>query len=278
MITIKTSEEIEKMKRGGKILSEVLSRVAKACVAGASTEELDRIAKEGIESAGGKPSFLHYQISPEDPQYPSTVCISINDEVVHGLATPNRIIKDGDLVGLDIGMWFPVKDPSDPTGGADGLATDMAATVCVGNVSSEARKLSEATRESLKRGLSVVKDGVWVHEIGKTIEEYLKPMKYGIIKDLCGHGVGHAVHEDPQIPNYHERRARPVKLKAGMCIAIEPMIALGSWRVKQKDDGWTFVTADGSLAAHWEVTIAVTKNGFEMITPWPDISVISTGA
>lgn len=259
MITIKTPEEIEKMKRGGKILSEVLSRVAKACVAGASTEELDRIATEGIESAGGKPSFLHYQISPDDPQYPSTVCISINDEVVHGLATPNRVIKDGDLVGLDIGMWF------------EGLATDMAATVCVGNVSSEARELSTATRESLKRALSVVKDGAWVHEIGKTIEEYLKPMKYGIIKDLCGHGVGHSVHEDPQIPNYHERRAKPVKLKAGMCIAIEPMITAGDWRVKQKDDGWTFITADSSLAAHWEVTIAVTKSGFEMITPWPEV-------
>lgn len=258
MITIKTAGEIAKMKQGGKILSAVLARVMQACVAGAHTEELDRIAREGIEEAGGKPSFLNYQISSQDVPYPSTVCISVNEEVVHGLATPDRIIQDGDLVGLDIGMWF------------EDLATDMAATVCVGKVTSAARHLSDDTRESLKKGLDTIKEGVWLHEISQAIEGYLKPKGYGIIKDLCGHGVGYGVHEDPQIPNYHERRNPPVKLKAGMCLAIEPMVTNGDWRIKRKDDGWTYVTADGSLAAHWEVTIVVTKGGFEFVTPWPD--------
>jgi methionyl aminopeptidase len=258
MITIKTFEEIEKMKTGGKFLSVILARLMEACVPGAHTEDLDRLAREEMVKVGGKPSFLHYQISDEDPPYPSAVCISVNEEVVHGLATPNRVIKDGDLVGLDIGMWF------------EGLATDMAATVCVGHVKAEAKKLSDDTRESLKRGLSVIKEGAWLHEISQAIENYLKPNKYGIIRDLCGHGVGYSVHEDPQIPNYHERRAKPVKLKAGMCLAIEPMVTLGDWRIKQKDDGWTYVTADRSLAAHWEVTIVVTKSGFEFVTPFPD--------
>lgn len=258
MITIKTADEVKNMKQGGKILSEVLSRVMAACVNGASTEALDQIAREGMALAGGKPSFLNYQISDFDPPYPAAVCISVNDEVVHGLAIPDRIIKDGDLVGLDVGMWY------------EGLATDMAATVCVGDVKPEAKVLSDDTRESLKRGLSVIKEGVWLHEISQAIEGYLKPKKYGIIRDLCGHGVGYSVHEDPQIPNYHERRAKPVKLKAGMCLAIEPMVTLGDWRIKQKDDGWTYVTADRSLAAHWEVTIVVTPSGFEFITPFPD--------
>ncbi len=272
MIRLKTAEEIEKMKQGGKILSQTLSKIMQACVSGAHTEELDRMAREEMKKHGAEPSFLGYKIDKDDTAYPSAVCISINDEVVHAAATPDRVLKDGDLVSLDIGAWYPVKDPSDPTGEPQGMATDMAATVCVGNCSAEARALSQDTKQSLKEALRVVKENAWVHEIGAAIEDYLKPKKYGIVKDLVGHGVGHGIHEDPQIPNYHERRVAPVKLKAGMCIAIEPMITLGDWRVKNKEDGWTVATADGSLAAHWEVTIAVTKSGFELITPWPDES------
>lgn len=258
MLKLKTPEEIAKMKRGGEILSRVLSSLMQACVAGAHTAELDKLARREIEKSGGTPSFLHYKIHPRDPAYPGAVCISINDEVVHGLPEPDRVIQDGDLVGLDIGMWF------------DGLATDMAATVCVGHVKPEAKRLNDDTRESLKLALKAVKEGAWIHEIGMAVEGFLKPKGYGIIRDLCGHGVGHAVHEEPQIPNYHERRNRPVKMKAGMCLAIEPMVALGDWNIRQKDDGWTLVTADGSLAAHWEVTVAVTKSGYELLTPWPD--------
>lgn len=255
---IKTPQEIEKMKRGGAILSATLRKVMAACVAGASTTALDDIARREFKQAGGTPSFLGYQISAQDPPYPSALCISINDEVVHGPATPERIIQDGDIVGLDIGMWH------------EGLATDMATTVIVGVVRPEVRALVADTRESLRCGISVIKAGRWVADIGAAVEDYLKPKGYGIVKDLVGHGVGHAIHEDPQVPNYREPRAPRVRLEEGMVLAIEPMVTLGSWKVTMKDDGWTIVTKDGSLAAHFEVTVVVTSSGFELVTPWPD--------
>jgi methionyl aminopeptidase len=258
MSLLKTPEEIQKLKRGGEILSRVLRRVAAACVVGASTEALDTMAREEIIAAGGKPSFLGYRISSDDPAFPSTLCISINEEVVHGLATPDRIIQDGDIVGLDIGMWY------------EGLATDMATTVMVGNVRPEVRELVKTTRESLKQGISVIKVGGWVSDIGAAVEDVVKPHGYGIVKDLVGHGVGHAVHEDPQVPNYREPRAPRVRLEEGMVLAIEPMVTLGGWKVSMKDDGWTIVTRDGSPAAHFELTVAVTKSGYDLVTPWPD--------
>jgi methionyl aminopeptidase len=255
---IKSPDEINKLKAGGKILSRALRAAMEACVAGASTEDIDRAAREVLEKADAKPSFLGYRISPDDPAYPGTVCISVNDEVVHGLATPPRKIKDGDVVSLDIGAWHL------------GLCTDMAATVMVGKVPARARDLVADTRRSLEIALSVVKPGGYVGDIGAAIEDYLKPKGYGIVRDLVGHGVGHDVHEEPQIPNYRENRVAKVRLETGMVLAIEPMITLGDWRVKQMPDGWTIKTRDGSLAAHWEVTIAVTDGGYELITPWPD--------
>jgi len=255
---IKTPEEIEVLKQGGAILSRALRLAMDACVVGASTVEVDRIAREYIVSKGGEPSFLGYRISPEDPAYPSTLCISINDEVVHGLAIPERIIKDGDVVSLDIGAWYK------------GLCTDMAATVAAGNVAPRNLDLIRDTRISLEKGIAAVKAGGLVSDISAAIEDYLKPKGYGIVRDLVGHGVGHAVHEDPQIPNFRDPRSPKVKLRPGMVIAIEPMITLGDWRVTQKNDGWTIVTKDHSIAAHWEVTVAVTDTGYELITPWPD--------
>ena len=259
MIRIKTKEEIQKMKEGGQILSSVLTQLLKMCTPGVHTIDIDNQARRLLKESGAKPSFLNYQIDPSDPPYPSAVCISINDEVVHGPATPDRVIQDGDLVSLDIGAWYK------------GMATDMAGTVCVGKVSEEGCELSKHTKEALQQALLAVKAGHWVHDIGKAIENYIQPYHYGIIRDLVGHGVGHAVHEEPQIPHYHERRMPPVKLKEGMCIAIEPMISMGDWHIKQKDDGWTIITADGSLSAHWEVTIVVTQDGYELITPFPEI-------
>ncbi len=146
----------------------------------------------------------------------------------------------------------------------------MATTVIVGEVPDKTRKLVEDTRESLVRGLSVIKAGGWIADIGAAVEDYVKPKGYGIVKDLVGHGVGHAVHEEPQIPNYREPRAKKLQLKTGMVLAIEPMVTLGDWRVSMKPDGWTIVTRDRSLAAHFEVTIAVTDEGYDLITPWPD--------
>jgi methionyl aminopeptidase len=258
MSLIKTSEEILNMHEGGAILSRALKRAMEACVVGASTEAIDAIARASMESEGAKPSFLGYRISKTDTPFPSTLCISINDEIVHGPATPNRVIQDSDIVGLDIGCWY--KD----------LATDMAATVLVGHVTNEKRRLVEDTRESLVRGISVIKAGGWIGDIGAAIEDYLKPKKYGIVKDLVGHGVGHKVHEEPSIPNYREPNALKVRLQEGMVLAIEPMVTLGDWRVIVKPDDWTIATRDHSLSAHWEVTVVVTKQGYDLITPWPD--------
>lgn len=260
MSLLKTPEEIAKLKEGGKILSDILREIRGLCVAGARTDELDMLARERMGAAGAKPSFFGYRISPDDAPYSGALCISINDEVVHGLAHPGRIIQDGDLVGLDIGMWYM------------GLATDMATTVAVGAVSDEERALVEDTRGSLVRALGAVKNGGMVADIGAAVQDYLEPKGYGIVKDLVGHGVGHAVHEDPAIPNYREPRAPKVMLQTNMVIAIEPMVTLGTWKIRQKDDGWTIVTADGSKAAHFEVTVAVTDDGYDLVTPWPDRS------
>lgn len=258
MSLIKTPAEISALKEGGAILTRALQAAMKACVSGASTVDIDAAARASMEAEGAKPSFLGYRISPEDTPFSSTVCISINDEVVHGPATPNRIVKSGDIVGLDIGCWYK------------NLATDMATTVIVGDVPPKVRALVADTRESLVRGLSVIKAGGKILDIGGAIEDFLKPKKYGIVKDLVGHGVGHAVHEGPNVPNYREPRGPHLDLQEGMVLAIEPMVTLGDWRIYVKDDDWTIATRDGSLSAHFEVTIAVTKTGYELLTPWPD--------
>lgn len=259
MSLIKTPAEIEALREGGALLSRTLREIRAACVPGVTTEELDAIARKRFEEAGGKPSFLGYRISEEDPAYPGALCISINDEVVHGLPVPSRVIQKGDVVGLDIGVIYK------------GMFTDMATTVIAGDEATEkVRQLVVDTRESLVRGISVIKAGAWVHNIGEAVEDYLKPKKYGIVKDMVGHGVGHKVHEEPSIPNFREPRAPRVQLKTGMVLAIEPMVTLGGWQIDMKDDGWTIVTADGSIAAHFEVTVAVTDDGYELITPWPD--------
>jgi methionyl aminopeptidase len=258
MALIKTAQEIEMLKRGGAVLSGIMRRAISECRTGGSTLALDRMVREEMETAGGSPSFLGYRISADDPPYPSAICISINEEVVHGLAEPERFFKDGDVVGLDMGMWFGK------------LATDMASTVLVGNGTEKVQALVADTREALVRALKAVRAGRFVADIGSAIEDYLGPKGYGIVRDLVGHGVGHAVHEEPQIPNYREPRAPQVRMEEGMVLAIEPMVSLGSWKIKMKDDGWTIVTKDGSPAAHFELTVAVTKKGCELITPWPD--------
>jgi methionyl aminopeptidase len=258
MSMIKTPKEIEALREGGALLSRTLAEIRKACVAGVTTEELDAIAQKRFAEAGGKPSFLGYKIDKNGIPFPGALCVSINDEVVHGLPIPARVIKEGDIVSLDIGVWY--KD----------LCTDMATTVIVGETDEKTKQLVADTRESLKRGIEAVRAGKFVHDISNAIDDYLTPKGYGIVKDLVGHGVGHAVHEEPQIPHYRERRAPRVKLEKGMVLAIEPMVTLGDWGVYMKDDEWTIATEDGSKAAHFELTIAVTDDGYELITPWPD--------
>ncbi len=258
MSLIKTPEEIAKLHEGGVILSRVLREIRDACVEGATSEELDAIARKRFAEAGSTPSFLDYKIDPAGIGFPGALCVSINDEVVHGLPIPARTIKNGDVVGLDIGMWYK------------GLATDMATTVIVGETDERTRQLVADTREALVLGISQIKAGKFVHDISNAIDDFIKPKGYGIVRDLVGHGVGHSVHEEPQIPNYRERNAPQIKLKEGMVLAIEPMIALGTWRVYMKDDQWTIATQDGSVCAHFEVTVVVTKDGYDLITPWPD--------
>lgn len=259
MSLIKTPEEIAKLKEGGIILSNILGELRGLCVAGVETEALDALAQTRMAEQGGKPSFLGYVASDEVVPFPGAVCISINEEVVHGLPKPSRTIRDGDIVGLDIGMW------------RDGLATDMATTVIVGEISDPVRALVRETRASLEVALSQVKAGKWIHDIGNAIDDYLTPKGYGIVRDLVGHGVGHAVHEDPQIPHFRDRYAPRVKMQEGMVLAIEPMVTLGTWKVRVKRDGWTIVTADAKPAAHFELSIAVTKTGYDLVTPWPDV-------
>lgn len=259
MALLKTPQEIEKLKQGGAILSSILRELRGLCVAGAGTAELDAIAQARMKERGGRPSFLNYTVARDVAPFPGAVCISINEEVVHGLPLPARTIQAGDIVGLDIGMWH------------EGLATDMATTVIVGEVAPEVQALVRETRTALEVALSVVKAGKWIHDIGNAVDDYLTPKGYGIVRDLVGHGVGHAVHEEPPIPHFRDRYAARVKMQEGMVLAIEPMVTLGTWKVRMKRDGWTVVTADGKPAAHFELTIAVTKTGYDLVTPWPDV-------
>jgi methionyl aminopeptidase len=258
MSVIKSPEEIEILKRGGKILSSVLRELREKCVSGITTAELDRLAQKQIREAGGRPSFLGYSPSPSKSGYPAAVCVSINEEVVHGIPSDDRVIRDGDIVSMDIGLWY------------EDLCTDMATTVMAGRVNPKIMDLVLSTREALVRGLGAVREGAMVGDIGAAIEDFIKPKGYGIVRDLVGHGVGHAVHEEPPIPNFRDPRSPRVELKTGMVIAIEPMISIGDWRIRQLGDGWTIVTADGSPSAHFEVTVAVTEDGYDLITPWPD--------
>ncbi|MEK7211885.1 MAG: type I methionyl aminopeptidase, partial [Patescibacteria group bacterium] len=212
-------------------------------------------------AAGGEPSFLDYGDS-KNP-YPNTICISINDEVVHGISAPDRLLKDGDIVGLDVGMKYPVQGSARP------MFTDMAMTVGVGKVGKDGKKIIEVTRDALLKGLKEIKPGRAVSDIGRAIQTYAEKHGFNVVRDLVGHGVGYAVHEEPRVPNYYDAKLESIKLKAGMVLAVEPMVTAGGWRVREGSDGWTILTADGSLAAHFEVTIVVTKKGYEILTPLP---------
>lgn len=276
MITIKSSPEIKLIKQGGKKLSKILRKVIKFCRPGVTTEEIDKLAEKLIFEAGGEPAFRGYHTRGAPP-FPSVICISINNEVVHAPATPARIMKNGDVVGLDIGMKYPVttyplrQSFSEASNlqpiTSESLYTDMAATISIGKVSREARQLIKVTREALLRGLKVVRPGNLISDIGREIQDYVKKFGLGIVHDLVGHGVGYKLHEDPPIPNYFDSRMPRVEIKEGMVLAIEPMIVLGSGKVDTLRDMWTIVTSEGGLAAHFEVTVVVTKRGYEIATP-----------
>ena len=264
-ITIKTKEEIDLMREGGKRLADILNQVVAKAHKGITTFELDRIAEDLILQSGGKPSFKGYRIKGVSVAYPGTICISINEEIVHGIPRKDRVLAQGDIVGLDIGMWWPFSVKTSEDKLVKSLCTDMAVTIGIGNISSEAQRLIDATKESLEIGIAQVKPGATVGDIGDAIEQYLKKQHLGIIRDLAGHGVGYELHEEPLIPNYG-KAGKGVELREGMVIAIEPMATLGDWRVVLADDQWTFKTIDNSLGAHFEHTMAVTKDGVEVLT------------
>jgi len=256
MALVKTMEEIEKMRQGGALLSRALQAAVDAAKPGVTMRELDEIAHRVIEESGGRPSFLGYESGGSVP-FPSTVCISRNEEVVHGSGDRDVKLEEGDIVGLDTGCWY------------EGLCTDMAATVPIGNINKERLALLRATRNAMYAGVDAAKVGGRVSDISGAVEDAINRKKYGIVESLVGHGVGHEVHESPHVPNFRSKKFPEVNLQVGMCLAIEPMITLGTHEVETGDDGWTIVTKDRSDAAHFEVTIAILENGPEILTPQP---------
>ena len=246
-VTIKSKHEIELMRDAGKILAEVHERLHEILKPGITTMDVNRKADEYIRSYGCIPSFLDYD------GYPASICVSVNDEVVHGIPNKHRYINDGDIVSLDAGVIY--KD----------WQSDAARTYGVGQISAEAQKLIEVTRESFFAGIKYAKPGNHLNDICSHIEAYVKPFGYGVVRDLVGHGIGQEMHEDPEVPNFAMNR-KGILLKPGMTLAIEPMINMGRGDVVWCDDGWTVVTDDGSLSAHYENTILITDAEPEILS------------
>lgn len=246
MISVKSPKEIEKMRKAGLITGGALVAAGEAIHAGMTTKELDTVVRKYITSHGAKPSFLGYG------GFPGSACISINDVVIHGIPGP-QVIKDGDIVSVDVGAYI---------GGFHG---DSCKTFAVGEVSEEAKALMKSTEESLYLAISMVKPGVRLGDLGAAIQKYNEDKGYGVVREFVGHGVGRDLHEDPEVPNFG-KAGHGVRLQAGMVIAIEPMITEGSPKVKVMGDGWTTKTADGKLSAHFEHTIAVTETGCIILT------------
>ncbi len=246
-VSIKSAREIELMRAAGKILEKVHDNLGKALRPGMSTLEIDRLGEEIIKSYGCIPSFKNYN------GYPASVCVSVNNEVVHGIPSKARLLREGDIVSLDIGVIYK------------GYHSDAARTHGIGEISKDAALLIERTRQSFFEGIKYAKEGHHLHEISNAIAAYAESFGYGVVRDLVGHGIGTHLHEDPQIPNFWQK-SRGVRLKAGMTLAIEPMINAGRFDVVWQEDNWTVVTQDGSLSAHYENTVLVTTGEPEILS------------
>jgi methionyl aminopeptidase len=249
MIYYKTQKEIELLEKGGRLLAQILKQVAANVRPGVGTKDLDDLAERLILQCGGHPSFKHYRASSSDIPFPTTLCTSINDEVVHAPAIPNRILKEGDIIGLDIGMQYK------------GLYTDMAVTVGVGQISKQAQRLLNVAQESLNLALEQVKEGNYISDIANAVQSYVEKNGFSIVRELVGHGVGKKVHEEPNVPNFVTDESKLIKIRRGMVLALEPMVNIGNWPLRLADDNLTFKTADGSLSAQFEHTVAVDHNG-----------------
>lgn len=247
MIVLKTSEELEKMKLANKISADALRKVGEAVRPGISTWDLDKIAYDYIISQGAEPNFLGLY------GFPATACISVNDEIIHGIPSKSRKLREGDIVSVDLGAKI------------DGYNGDNAYTFFVGEVDPDVQRLCDTTRESLMAGIDAAQPGNRIGDIGHAVQEYCESRGYGVVREYEGHGVGTKLHEDPGVPNYGKAH-RGIRLLPGMTIAIEPMITMGSPKIRQMPDGWTVKTADGKPAAHYENTIAITDNGPVILT------------
>jgi methionyl aminopeptidase len=246
-VTIKSNSEIELMREAGKILAVVHEELKNIIKPGITTYDIDKKGEEVIRSYNCIPSFLNYN------GYPASICVSVNDEVVHGIPSKKRIINDGDIVSLDAGVIYK------------GYHSDAARTWAVGEISSEAQKLIDVTKQSFFEGIKYAKAGNHLHDISKAIQEYVESFGYSVVRDLVGHGIGTNLHEEPQIPNFKQKR-RGIKLQPGMTLAIEPMVNAGHYDVYWLDDDWTVVTDDSSLSAHYENTVLITDDQPEILS------------
>lgn len=246
-VSIKSAKEIELMRESCRLLAQVHEELGKAIKPGMSTKDVDIIGDKLIRSLGCIPNFLHYN------GYPASICVSVNDEVVHGIPNHRCILQEGDIVSLDAGLIYK------------GYHSDAARTHAVGKISPEAQKLIDVTKQSFFEGIKMAKSGNHLYDISNAIDAYVTPFGYGIVRDLVGHGIGTSLHEDPQIPNFAQRK-KGLILQPGMTLAIEPMINIGRCDVEWLDDDWTVVTEDGSLSAHYENTVLITDGEPEILT------------
>lgn len=246
-VTIKSQREIELMRESCRLLSIVHDELGKAIKPGMTTYQIDRLGEDMIRSFGCIPNFKNYN------GFPAAICVSVNNEVVHGIPSKKRVLQEGDIVSLDAGLIYK------------GYHSDAARTHAVGEISKEARQLMDVTKQCFFEGIKFAKEGCHLHEISAAIGDYAEGFGYGVVRDLVGHGIGTNLHEDPQIPNFRQKK-RGIRLQAGMTLAIEPMINAGTYEVKWMDDDWTVVTKDGSLSAHYENTVLITTGEPEILT------------
>jgi len=247
MISIKTSQEIQIMREGGKKLAHIMEKLQQQVKPGVSTAELDAFAEQEILKAGAKPAFKNYQ------KFPNTLCTSVNEELVHVIPSMEKILKEGDIITLDLGLIWK------------GFYVDMARTVPVGKVDTEKAHLIRTTKKALRLGLSKTRPGNTTGDIGNTIQRFIESQGYNVVRDLCGHGIGRELHEEPHILNYGKRKDGP-ELKEGMVICIEPMVTVGDWQLERSSDKYGYTTKDGKLSAHFEDTIVVMKDGAKVLT------------
>jgi methionyl aminopeptidase len=245
MITLKSAREIEVMRRANVIVAEILAELRDKVAAGVTTLELDSLAEELTYKKKATPAFKGYQMAGR--VYPRSLCVSVNEEIVHGIPS-GRVLKDGDIVGLDFGVVY------------EGFYGDSAVTVGVGTITEAARRLMQVTEQALFRGIEHLRDGKRLGDLSSAIQQTIEGAGFSVVRSFVGHGIGRRLHEDPPVPNYGEAE-RGIRLKEGMVLAIEPMVNAGSSEVKMKEDGWTAVTGDGSLSAHFEHSVAITQNG-----------------